>query len=57
MVSDRLKSSITSLTNLRLSVSYCASAIVGSSVNGSTLATLFTHFPTEWTVKRSAVVF
>ncbi len=44
------------LTNLRLSVSsdsYCTS--VGSRVYSNTLATLFTHYPTVWTVKCSVV--
>ncbi len=44
------------LTNLSLSVSsgrYCTSVIVGSSVYSNTLATIFTHYPTVWTVKRS----
>ncbi len=47
-----------SLTNLSLSVSSgscCASVIVGSRVYSNTLATLFTHYPTVWTVKCSVV--
>ncbi len=47
-----------SLTNLSLSVSsdiYCTSAVVGPRVYGNILATLFTHYPIVWTVKRSAV--
>ncbi len=47
-----------SLTNLSLSVSsvrYCTSSIIGFRVYGNTPATLFTHYPIVWTVKRSAV--
>ncbi len=47
-----------SLTSLRLSVSsgsYCKSAIFGPRVYGNTLATLFTHYPIVWAVKRSVV--
>ncbi len=47
-----------SLTNLSFSVSsgsYCTSIIVGSRVYSNTLATLFTHDPTVWTVKCSVV--
>ncbi len=35
--------------------SYCTNAIVGPRVYGNTLATLFTHYPIVWTVKRSVV--
>ncbi len=35
--------------------SYCASVIVGSKVYSHTLATLFTHYPTVWTMKCSVV--
>ncbi len=41
------------LTNLSLSVSsgsYCASLIAGFRVYSNTLATLFIHYPTVWTV-------
>ncbi len=35
--------------------SYCTSIIVGSRVYSNTLATLFTYYPTVWTVKCSVV--
>ncbi len=47
-----------SLSKLSLNVSngsYCTSAIVGFRVYGNTFATLFTHYPIVWIVKRSAV--
>ncbi len=35
--------------------SYRLSEIVGSRVYGSTLPTVFTHYPSVWTMKRSVV--
>ncbi len=45
-----------SLTYIHLFIRcYSASSIVGSRVYGNPLATLFTHYPTVWTVKSSVL--